>query len=109
MSLSMPAAEPNTRAYVGNVGEFEQPLDGPVFAERPMQDGEDHIDIDGAVGGAAERARVALKWGKGSVGRVYGLGRHDYRLTARQQGCSRGRLRIASAQMLRFIVRLALQ
>ena len=42
----------DARADVGNVGEFEQALDGAVLAEGAVQHGEDDVDVDGAVAGA---------------------------------------------------------
>ena len=77
MSLSMPAAEPeHAGADVGNVSEFEQALNGPILAERAVQHGEDHIDVDGAIAGAASEGRVALKRHQAAIA-VHRLRRHD--------------------------------
>jgi hypothetical protein len=45
----------HARAHVGDVGQFEQALNGAVFAEGSVQHGEDDIDVNGAVGGAQIR------------------------------------------------------
>ena len=42
----------HARADVGDAGELEEPLDGAVLAERPVQDGEDDVHL-------AERLRHA--------------------------------------------------
>ena len=34
----------NAGAYVGDVGEFEEALDGAVFAEGAVEDGEDYVE-----------------------------------------------------------------
>src|SRR5580704_9661912 len=42
----------HARPHVSDVSEFEKTLDGPIFAERAMQHGKDHVDINCAVAGA---------------------------------------------------------
>jgi hypothetical protein len=64
-----------------------------------VQHGEDHIHIDGAVGGATERGRVALKGREGSRGGVHGLGRDDDGFAAREHGGAGSGIGIPSAQV----------
>ena len=48
-------------ADVGDVGELEEALDGAVFAEGAVEDGEDYVDAER--GGRTRRGRVQLLGG----------------------------------------------
>ena len=48
-------------AHVWNICKFEKPLNGAVFAECPMQHGEDYVHIDRAISSTSSW-RIGLKW-----------------------------------------------
>jgi hypothetical protein len=81
------------RTNVGNVGEFEQSLDGSVFAEGSVEYGEDDIDVDGGLTIAAR----SLK-GHDGVGRRHG--RHEDGFALGEHGSGRSGRWISGAQVL---------
>ena len=62
-----------------------------------MQDGEDYIHVNGAIGSAAQ-TRVGLEGRQSSVA-ARGLGRNNHRLAGFQNSRARSSLRIAGAQL----------
>src|SRR5581483_7790736 len=97
----------HARADVGYVGELEQSLDGAVLAEGAMQHGKNHVDIDGAVAGAAGERGGSLEWHQAWLA-VNGFGRHHHRLPVFQYRGAGSRFRIACPQMPLF-VRLSME
>ena len=93
-------------ADVGNVGEFEQALDGAVFAKCAVQDGKDDVDVDGAIGSAAQGVRQFEMAPATSGARARG---DDDGFAAGEDGRARSGFGIARAQVLGFVGRLALQ
>ncbi len=87
----------HARADVGDVGQFEQTLNRAVFAERPVQHGEDDIHVDGSIGGAPQ-IRIGLK-GRESSFAPGRFRRNDHRLAASQHSRSRGSLGIARPKL----------
>ena len=56
----------HARTYVRNSRELEQSLNGPVFSERPVENGENHVELSGGVG----RAPGGIERHKPRPGRV---------------------------------------
>src|SRR5262245_23360074 len=52
----------NAGADIGDIREFEQPLNGAIFAKGAMQNGEDHVHVDRAVRCAAKRRSLDAEW-----------------------------------------------
>jgi hypothetical protein len=82
---------------VGHVGEFEQALDGAILAEGAVEDGENNVDVDGAVGCAAGERCVGLKWRDGTVFLRF-RGNHDGYASGQNGGAGCG-FGIARAEM----------
>ena len=93
-------------ADVWNVGEFEQALDRAIFAEGSVEHGEDHVYIDGAVGGAAQHGGIGLERDQSAV-TMNRLGRNHDGFSASEDGGGFSILRIAGAQVTRLEHKLA--
>ena len=88
-------------ANVGDVGQFEQTLNRPIFAEGSVQHGEDNIYVNGAIGCSTERGTIGLKGRQSSIV-PRRFRKHYHRLARGQQRRSRSRLRIARAKLRRL-------
>jgi tRNA-dihydrouridine synthase len=98
----------HARTHIRDVSQFEQTLNGSVFAEGAVQHGKDHIDVDGAVAGAARERGVGLKRDEPALP-LHGLRRHHHGFSPGQHRRGRGGFRIARAQVARLEHQLALQ
>ena len=96
----------DTRTNVGNISQFEQALDGAVFAESAVKHGENDVDIDGAVGSSAHRGCICLKRDESAFA-VHRLRRDHDRFTAGKDGSGLRDFRIAGAQVARLKHELA--
>ncbi len=100
----------HTCANVWNIGQLEQALDRSVLAKGSMQNWEDDVHVNGAIRGTARRRCIAVEGHHGrSAASVYGLGRDDHRLAARQHGRAGSSFRVAGSQMPVFVWWLTLQ
>ena len=88
----------HARAYVWNVRQLEQSLDGPVLAEGPMQHRKDDVHVDGAVGNTASQCRLGLKRGQ-RIDLPLRLRGDDDRLAPSQHGRARRSFRVAGPQI----------
>ena len=91
----------DTGADVGDSGEFEETLDGAVFAEGSVKNREDDVEAERRSrrrGVKVEGPGVGLEGDEGAGPALRGDGRHDDRFAAREDGGGCGGLGIAGAQ-----------
>src|SRR5713226_8425454 len=94
----------NSGADVGNVSQFEQPLNGAIFAESSVQHGENDVDVNGAVGGAAGGS-IGLKRNHRSAGPMR-FWRYDNGFAILQDGGGRSGVRVSGAKVTFMFQRL---
>ena len=88
----------HTSADVGDVRQFEQTLNGSIFAKRPVQHREDHVHINRAITGATSESSITLERYQPTL-TMHRLGRHYHGLALSQQGGTRSRVGIPRPQM----------
>src|SRR5581483_7457824 len=98
------------RADVRDVGQFQQTLDGAIFAEGTVKHGEDDVDIDGAIDCPPSQGWAPyLKRNNASAFAMRGFGWNHDSLALGQDGGPRGDLGIASAQVASLLDRFAIE
>src|SRR6185312_17057003 len=83
---------------IRNAGEFQQSLNGAIFAKGSVKNREDYIHIDCLMVRPLLRSGIALE-GNQRVSLSSRLGRYEDRVSAREQRCTGRCFRIASAKM----------